>query len=235
MKAVIIAAGLGTRLQPYTFFIPKPMLPIGNKPLLEYIIKWLKGISEVDHIVLCVSYLYRTIEDYFEDGRRFGIKIEYVRSEKLLGTAGQLKTAEKLLNDTFICLNADHIYEFGLNKMIDMHRKSKAFVSMGLLFYKTKLKYSFIDVIEKGDKITAWSEKPEVVGLRNIGCYVIEPEFLKLIPKSKPFGMDDAVKKALFQKKIIKGFRIESGFIDIGDKKSYHDAYKKYVEKLGTI
>ncbi|HYZ51159.1 MAG TPA: sugar phosphate nucleotidyltransferase, partial [Nitrososphaeraceae archaeon] len=79
MKAVILAAGLGTRLQPYTFFIPKPMLPLGNKPLLEHIIDWLKTSSgeRINNVVLCVSYLHRTIEDYFEDGSRFGIKIEY--------------------------------------------------------------------------------------------------------------------------------------------------------------
>ena len=96
MKAVILAAGLGTRLQPYTFFIPKPMLPLGNKPLLEYIIEWLKNDGNIDHIVICVSYLHRTIEDYFEDGNRFGVHIEYAESDRPLATAGQLKTAEKL-------------------------------------------------------------------------------------------------------------------------------------------
>jgi mannose-1-phosphate guanylyltransferase len=251
MKAVILVGGLGTRLQPYTFFIPKPMLPLGNKPLLEHIIEWLKrsssitsnGNSEgvIDHIVLCVSYLHRTIEDYFEDGSRFGIKIDYARSERPLATAGQLKTAEKLLDDTFVCLYGDSVYEFNLGNMIDEHRKSKAFISMALLSYKTKLKYGFIDLDVQdssinNNRITSWTEKPEVSGLINIGCYVIEPEFLKLIPMSSAFGMDDAVRKALEQKRIIKGHKIgESGFIDIGDKKSYLDAYKKYVEKLGKI
>ena len=105
MKAVILAGGLGTRLQPYTFFIPKPMLPLGNKPLLEYIIEWLKNDGDIGHIVICVSYLHRTIEDYFEDGNRFGVHIEYARSERPLATAGQLKTAEKLLeDDSFVCV-----------------------------------------------------------------------------------------------------------------------------------
>lgn len=240
MKAVILAGGLGTRLQPYTFFIPKPMLPLGNKPLLEHIIEWLKrsgdgDVKGIDHIVLCVSYLHRTIEDYFEDGRRFGVKIEYARSERPLATAGQLKTAEKLLNDTFVCLYGDSVYEFDIGKMISEHRKFKAFVSMALLSYKTKLKYGFIDVNGEGNRITNWTEKPEVSGLINIGCYIIEPEFLRLIPKSSIFGMDYAVRKALEQKRIVKGFKIESGFIDIGDKKTYLDAYKKYVEKLGKI
>src|ERR687887_2279392 len=99
MKAVILAGGLGTRLQPYTFFIPKPMLPLGNKPLLEYIIEWLKNEGGIDQIVVCVSYLHRTIEDYFDDGARFGVEIEYARSERPLATAGELKNAEKILDD----------------------------------------------------------------------------------------------------------------------------------------
>lgn len=234
MKAVILAGGLGTRLQPYTFFIPKPMLPLGNKPLLEYIIDWLREQGKATEIVLCVSYLHRTIEDYFEDGGRFGVEIEYARSERPLATAGQLKTAEKLLDETFVCVYGDSIYEFALEKMIKSHKDAHATVSMALLSYSTKMKYGFIDVNGQ-DRVTAWNEKPEISGLINIGCYVMEPDFLKLIPKSGSFGMDDAVRKILEQKKVVKGFKIDSGFIDIGDKKSYLDAYKKYVEKLGKI
>ncbi len=235
MKAVILAGGLGTRLQPYTFFIPKPMLPLGNKPLLEYIIEWLKNAGDIDYIVICVSYLHRTIEDYFEDGNRFGVKIEYARSERPLATAGQLKTAEKLLeDDPFVCVYGDSVYEFNLRKMIRQHKDSKAFVTMALLQYSTKLKYGFID-INGQDRVTSWREKPEISGLINIGSYIMEPQFLKIIPKSASFGMDDAVRKALEQRRTVKGFRIDSGFIDIGDKKSYLDAYKQYVSKLGKI
>ncbi len=236
MKAVILAGGLGTRLQPYTFFIPKPMLPLGNKPLLEYIIEWLKNAGGIDHVVVCVSYLHRTIEDYFEDGGRFGIEIEYARSERPLATAGQLKTAEKLIQDgPFVCVYGDSVYEFNLRKMIRQHKESKAFVSMALMQYSTKLKYGFIDTNGQ-DRVTAWREKPEISGLINIGCYVMEPEFLKIVPKSGAFGMDDAVRKALEQKKTVKGFTIDTtGFIDIGDKKSYLDAYRQFASRLGKI
>jgi len=234
MKAVILAGGLGTRLQPYTFFIPKPMLPLGNKPLLEYIIEWVKNSGGIDNIVVCVSYLHRTIEDYFEDGGRFGVEIEYARSERPLATAGQLKTAEKLLNEPFVCVYGDSVYEFDLRKMIKGHKESKAFVSMAVMAYATKLKYGFID-INNHDKVTSWREKPEISGMINIGSYVIEPEFLTIIPKSGSFGMDDAVRQALEQKKIVKAFKIDGGFIDIGDKKSYLDAYKQYASRLGKI
>ena len=237
MKAVILAGGLGTRLQPYTFFIPKPMLPLGNKPLLEYLVEWLHDSGKIDQIVLCVSYLHRTIEDYFEDGSRFGIEIKYSRSERPLATAGQLKTASGYLNETFVCLYGDSIYEFPLNTMIDNHLNSDTFISMALANYKTKLKYGFIDVSSGEDKlVTGWREKPEVSGLINIGCYVFEPEFLNYIPNSTSFGMDDAVRESINNNKKVKSFIVENeGFIDIGDKKSYLDAYKQYVKKLGKI
>lgn len=235
MKAIILAGGLGTRLQPYTFFIPKPMLPLGNKPLLEHIIEWLKNDdNNIDHIIICVSYLHRTIEDYFEDGSRLGIKIEYARSDRPLATAGQLLTAKKYIDDTFVCVYGDSIYEFSLREMIKEHDSLDAFISMALLSYKTRLKYGFID-INGNNKVTTWNEKPEIKGLINIGCYVMEPEFIDLIPSSNAYGMDDAVRKALDMKKLVNGFKIESGFIDIGDKKSYLQTYKKYVERLGKI
>lgn len=235
MQAVILAGGLGTRLQPYTFFIPKPMLPLGNKPLLEYLVEWVKQLKDIDEVIICVSYLHRTIEDYFEDGGRFGIKISYARSERPLATAGQLKTAEKMLKDRFLCLYGDSIYDFDLAKMVQEHEESKAFLSMALMRYKTKLKYGFIDTDEQANIVTSWREKPEVEGLINIGCYIMEKEFLDMIPQSSTIGMDKIVKDIISQKKIVKAFTVDSGFIDIGDKRSYLDAYKKYVKKLGSI
>ena len=235
MQVVILAGGLGTRLQPYTFFIPKPMLPLGNKPLLEYLIEWIKKLKSIEEVIICVSYLHRTIEDYFEDGGRFGVKITYAHSERPLATGGQLKTAEKMLNNRFICLYGDSVYDFNLEKMVKGHEKSKAFLSMALMKYKTRMKYGFIDTNDKGNIVTAWREKPEVEGLINIGCYIMEREFLKIIPKSSTIGMDKIVKDVIAQKKKVKAFTIESGFIDIGDKRSYLDAYKKYMKKLGSI
>ena len=93
-----------------------------------------------------MSYLHRTIEDYFEDGSRLGIKIEYARSDRPLATAGQLLTAKKYIDDTFVCVYGDSIYEFSLREMIKEHDKLDAFISMALLSYKTRLKYGFIDI-----------------------------------------------------------------------------------------
>jgi len=226
MKAVILAGGLGTRLRPYTKSLPKPMLPLGGKPILEYEIEWARknGIKE---IVLCVSYLRNKIEDYFGDGKKFGVKIEYAVSKKPLATAGQLKTAEKFIDDTFVCLYGDSIYNFSLKNMIKHHKKSKANVTMSLFDYKFNLKYGVIDT-KKNGQVTAWNEKPEFSANINIGCYVMETQVLKLIPKNKQYGMDDVIRKVLSSKKKVSSVISKKGFIDIGDKETYEKTNEEY-------
>ncbi|MBM3904714.1 MAG: nucleotidyltransferase family protein [Thaumarchaeota archaeon] len=233
MKAVILAGGLGTRLQPYTTFLPKPMLPLGEKPLLEHLIEWLRR-NKVDEIVLCVSYLRKTIEGYFEDGARFKVKIEYAIADKPLATAGQLKTAESFVDNTFVCVYGDSVFNFDLKKMIAQHKAKKSFITMSLHQYKTNLKYGVIETAKSG-KVTAWNEKPEIKANINIGCYVMEPGIFSYIPQAKPYGMDDVIKKALAKKKDVGSFIIKNGFIDIGDKASYKKAYQEFREKLGKI
>lgn len=233
MKAVILAGGLGTRLQPYTTFLPKPMLPLGEKPLLEHLIEWIRR-NKIKEVVLCVSYLRKTIEDYFEDGNRFGVKIEYAVANRPLATAGQLKTAESLVDDTFVCIYGDSVFSFNLAKMINQHKTKKSFITMSLHRYTTTIKYGVIETNKSG-KVIAWNEKPQISANINIGCYVMEPGVFGLIPTNKPFGMDDVIKKALIKKKEINSFLIKNGFIDIGDKASYKKAYQEFREKLGKI
>jgi mannose-1-phosphate guanylyltransferase len=233
MKAVILAGGLGTRLQPYTTFLPKPMLPLGDKPLLEHLINWTSK-NGVKSIVLCVSYLRKSIQDYFEDGEQFGVNIEYAISNKPLATAGQLKTAEELLDDTFVCMYGDSIFNFNLRKMIGQHKKQKSFITMSLHEYKTNLPYGVIETTKTG-KVIAWNEKPEIKANVNMGCYVMEPEIMNLIPKDIPYGMDDVVKKAMNKGKLVSSVISKNGFLDIGNKASYKKANQEYLQKLGKI
>ena len=233
MKAVILAGGLGTRLQPYTTFLPKPMLPLGEKPILEHLVDWIRK-NGIKSVVLCVSYLRKTIEDYFEDGKKFGVNIEYAISNKPLATAGQLKTAEKFIDDTFVCLYGDSIFDFSLRNMIKQHKKKKAFVTMSLNEYKTNLPYGVIET-SKNSKVISWNEKPEIKANINMGCYIMESKVLNFIPKNKPYGMDDVIKKSMDKKKLVSSFLTKKGFIDIGNKTSYKKAYQEYIQKLGKI
>ena len=231
MKAVILAGGLGTRLRPLTIKTPKPMLPLGKKPILEHIIEWNKK-NGVKSFVLCVSYLRERIEDYFGDGEKFGVNIEYAISNKPLATAGQLKTAEEFIDDTFVCVYGDSIFNFNLKNMIKQHKTKKSFVTMGLNEYKTNLEYGVINT-SKTNKVVSWEEKPEIKANINMGCYVMEPGVLKNIPKNKPYGMDDLIIKAMNKKKLVSGFITKNGFTDIGNKESYKQAKQEYIEKIG--
>jgi mannose-1-phosphate guanylyltransferase len=209
------------------------MLPLGEKPILEHLVDWTRK-NGIKSVVLCVSYLRKTIEDYFEDGKRFGVNIEYAISKKPLATAGQLKTAEKFIDDTFVCIYGDSIFDFSLRNMIKQHKKKKAFVTMSLNEYKTNLPYGVIET-SKNSKVISWNEKPEIKANINMGCYVMEPEVLNFIPKNKPYGMDDVIKKSMKKKKLVNSFLTKKGFIDIGNKTSYKKAYQEYIQKLGKI
>ncbi len=229
MKAVILAGGLGTRLRPLTLKTPKPMLPLGKKPILEHLINWNKK-NGVKSIVLCVSYRKEKIQKYFKDGKKFGVNIEYAVSKKPLATAGQLKTAEEFIDDTFVCIYGDSIFDFSLKNMIKQHVKKKSFATMSLYEYKTNLAYGVINTSKKG-RVISWDEKPEIKANINIGCYVMEPDIFKYIPKNKPYGMDDLIKKALINKKLINSFVTKKGFLDIGNKESYKQANEKFTKK----
>ena len=231
MKSVIIAGGLGTRLRPLTNKTPKPMLPLGDKPILEHLIDWNKK-NGVNSIVLCVSYLREKIENYFGDGKKFGVNIEYAVSTKQLATAGQLKTAEEFIDDTFVCMYGDSVFDFSLRSMIKHHKTKKAFITMGLGEYKTNLEYGVIETSKTG-RVLKWNEKPEIKVNINMGCYVMEPKVFSLIPKNKSYGMDDVIKKAMNKKKIVSSISTKNGFIDIGNKESYKIACQKHIEKQG--
>ncbi|MBI2126379.1 MAG: nucleotidyltransferase family protein [Thaumarchaeota archaeon] len=233
MRGVILAGGLGTRLRPYTLFLPKPMLPLGDRPIIEHLIEWLKKNGITD-LTICVGYLRKIIEEYFEDGKELGVSITYARANRPLGTAGQLRSAESLIKDRFVCLYGDSIIDFNLKDAIRFHEKKKALATMILMEYKTNLKYGFIDLDGEG-RVKEWNEKPEYRGLINVGCYIMEKKFLKYIPEGKMYGMDVAFRNAIDAGERIYGYPTKGVFIDIGDRKSYASAYEKYLSELGKI
>lgn len=225
MKSVILAGGLGTRLLPHTKTCPKPMLPLGKKPILEHLIEWNRGHGVRD-VVLCVSHMGGQVRRHFGDGSGFGVTIEYASSKRRLETAGQLKTAERFLDGTFACMYGDSLFGFDLNRMIRQHKKGGAVATIGTYKYRYRLPYGVIGSSKAG-RVTSWEEKPERMAEINMGCYVMEPEFLKYIPKSVPYGMDRAIKRAMRGAKV-QAFHTSAGFEDIGDAISYERARARY-------
>lgn len=230
---MVLAGGLGTRLRPYTLFLPKPLLPVGPKPILEHILDWLKA-NDVRDVVLATGYLGRMIEQYFGDGGDFGVRIEYARSDRPLGHAGQLKSAEGLLPETFVCLYGDAILDFNLKKLLDFHDKKGSFLTMALMKYETKMKYGVISTNTEG-RISKWKEKPVIASDINIGCYVMEKKFLSYIPRGEVYGMKEAFKSVMKDEKAVYALRVKGEFTDIGDIAAHKEADRAYIARYGKI
>lgn len=228
---MILAGGLGTRLRPYTFLLPKPMLPVGPKPIMEHILEWLRGAGITD-VVVSTGYLSKMLQDYFGDGRAQGVKIVYATSPHPMGTAGQLKAAESKIRKRFVCVYGDALLNFDLTEAIDYHIRKKATATMVLMKYSTEMKYGFMETDRDG-KLTEWKEKPKFSGYINVGCYVMEKSFLKFIPPGRIYEMNDAFREAKSGGAKLYAIRVDGSFLDIGDRKSYKAANELYTKNMG--
>lgn len=229
MKAVILAGGIGKRMRPYTKTTPKPMLLLGKKPILEHIIKWTTKAGIRD-IVLCVSYMHKSIERYFGDGSKLGVNIEYAITDRPMSTAGQLRSASKLVDSTFVCVYGDSIFDHSLRAMIMQHTRTRAAITIATSRHTTQIPYGVIRTTSKGG-VTAWDEKPETVSLINAGCYVLEPAVFSLIARNRPVGMDQTVRKAILQKMKVMSYVMRQDFIDVGNVESYKAARARFNAK----
>jgi mannose-1-phosphate guanylyltransferase len=230
---VVLAGGLGTRLRPYTLLLPKPMLPVGTKPILAHILEWLKteGITEV---IVSTGYLGKMIEDYFGDGAELGVNISYATSRLPLGTAGQLKAAEPRIRGRFVCLYGDAMLDFNLREAIDFHERKRAAATMVLMKHNVEMKYGFMKTDKEG-RLTEWREKPRISGYINVGCYVMERSFLKYIPAGKVYGMKETFEEAKADGAKLYAVKMVGEFIDIGDRRSYKEANDVYLKKIGKV
>ncbi len=230
---MVLAGGLGTRLRPYTFLVPKPMLPVGPKPILEHILEWLKENGVTD-VIISTGYLGKMIQDHFGTGKDLGVKIEYATSPRPLGTAGQLKAAESKVRGRFVCVYGDALLEMDLRSVIEFHARHRALATMTLMKHSTELRYGFIETDGEG-RLVEWKEKPTITGYINVGCFVMEKTFLSLIPPGVMYGMKETFDEAMKNGARLYGLRVEGHFTDIGDRQSYREANDAFVKKMGKV
>ena len=207
------------------------MLPVGPKPIMEHLLEWLKrwGITDV---VVSTGYLGKMLQEYFGDGKEWGVEISYATSPHPLGTAGQLKAAEAKVRGRFVCLYGDQLLDFNLGKAIAFHEKKRAAATMVLMKYHTELKYGFMETDSDG-RLTEWKEKPTISGYINVGCYVMERSFLRYIKGGRVYEMNEAYNEAKAKGPRIYAVKVEGTFTDIGDRKSYKDANDLYTKGMG--
>ncbi len=190
MKAVIQAGGKGTRLRPYTSVLPKPLMPIGARPVLELLLKWLRR-NGITQIYVTTGYLGHLIRSYCGDGGQWNISITYTQEHEPLGTIGPLSMLRDNLDCTFIVLNGDVLTDLDLNAFINAHRRHGGLLTVATTTRSLKMDYGVID----GDagRITRFMEKPTLTNSVSMGVYCMEPEILDLIPGGVPFGFDNLV------------------------------------------
>jgi len=194
MKAMLLTAGRGTRLRPLTDRVPKCMLPIGGKPLLEYNIDWLRNYGVTD-ILINLHYLPHVITDHFGDGSKWGVRITYSLEKQILGTAGGVKKVADLFDYTFFVWYGDNLSTCDLGRLLQFH-KAKGGVLTIALFHREDVTRSGIIGLAEDDRVVRYLEKPgqqEIFSQWvNAGIMVLEPEVLGCIPSDRPadFGRD---------------------------------------------
>lgn len=226
MKAVILAGGKGTRLAPYTTVFPKPLVPLGHRPILEIILRQLVhyGFKEA---VLSVGYLAELIQAYFQNGARpDGLALSYVKESKPLGTAGPLADIPGL-DDTFLVMNGDVLTSLDFQSLIEHHRRSGAMLTIATHQKKVKVDLGVIET-DAQDRVTGYLEKPETCHRVSMGIYVYQPEVLHYIEPDAYLDFPDLVNRLLQAGEKVVGCPVDAYWLDIGR----HDDYAKAQEEF---
>ncbi|MBP2031422.1 mannose-1-phosphate guanylyltransferase [Clostridium algifaecis] len=228
MKALLLAGGRGTRLKPLTDRIPKPMVPIMGKPLLERTILKLKKCG-VNEIVISTCYKSDFIKAYIGNGEKLGLKVNYISEDIPLGTGGAIKNAEKFFNDTFIILNSDIVCNVPYDKFINYHKNKHAAVSIAMTEVADPSQYGVIE-FDKNNYITAFKEKPKKGESNsrwiNAGIYVFEPGVLDEIPKNEVVSIEKQTYPLLLNKGYkMSAYKYSDYWLDIGTIKKYMKAH----------
>lgn len=224
-KVVLMAGGLGTRLSPLTDTTPKPMLHVGNKPILETIIENFAKYGYTD-IILSVSYKSHIIEEYFGDGSAFGVKIEYVHESKRMGTAGALALMRDRLSEPFFVMNGDLLTNVNFGHMHDYHLSHHAVATMAVREYDFQVPYGVVNVHD--GRITSIEEKPTHKFFVSAGIYMLSPQILQLIPDDEFFDMPTLFEKLIAEKSNAISFPIREYWLDIGRMSDYEKANDEY-------
>ena len=232
MKAVILAGGLGTRLKPFTEIIPKPLLPIGEKSVLEIQIDRLNryGFNE---IYLATNYKSEYIENYFGDGSRYGVKLKVSKEEKPLGTAGPVLLLKNELTEPFIVMNGDILSLIDFAELYNFALSQKSLLTISIK--KEITPFAFGNIFFEGDYVTGIQEKPDIVMYILAGIYVMKPEIFQLFPEDEYFGMDFLIKKMLDMNESISKFDHKDYWLDIGRLNDYEEAQEAYKTHFNGV
>ncbi len=214
MKAIVLAGGLGTRLRPLTFSIPKPLIPVGERPILEILVENLKSHG-VEDIYLAVGYRADLIETHFQDGGAFGVNIHYSREKKRLGTAGPVRLARDRfgIEEPVLVMNADIITNLNFRALHQWHKDKNAVITVGVRWFDHAVPFGVVET--DGDLITSIVERPAQSHQINCGIYVVNPDVVDLSPLDEEFYMPDFIQAAMKEGHTVCGYEIREKWVSI--------------------
>jgi dTDP-glucose pyrophosphorylase len=220
VTAVIMAGGFGTRLRPLTEHAPKPMLPIANRPLLEWIIEGLRDAG-IRKIIVTTYYMADIIRDHLKDGSEFGVEITYIHEEKLSGTAGALALVDDW-NQYLLVINGDILTRVDFRSMFDYHQEHHADLSVALREYHLQIPYGVIEMDER--RVAAIKEKPTQNFYVNAGIYILSPSVQPYMTPGEFLDMPELIKRMMADQRTVTGFPIHEYWLDIGQLEQYEQA-----------
>jgi len=224
-QAVVLAGGLGSRLRPFTQIIPKPLLPVGDRSVLEIQIAHLRE-SGVKEVFLATGYKSPLFESYFGDGSKFGVTLHYSFEDKPLGTAGPLSLIKDKLRAPFVVLNGDILTNLDFGRAIRFHEEQGCWFTV--ISKQVIFPTSYGSLVREGPRVIAMEEKPDLRIEVMTGIYVLSPEALGLIPTNEKFGMDQLVHAFIAKRFPIACYRMEEYWLDIGRMEDYEKAVTQY-------
>ena len=233
MQAVLLAGGLGTRLAPYTTILPKPLIPVGEMPILEIIIRQLRKAG-FDQIEIATGYLSGLIEAYFTDGARWDVRIRYHREHERLGTAGPIAFLEQYLEPTFLFMNGDVLTDLDFGELYRTHIESGALLSTAT--YKRSFTLSLGSIV-RGDTggIVDYIEKPTYTFECSAGIYAANRDIVAHIERSRPFDMPELVRRLIDKSASVRPHPITGFWLDIGTPDDYRQAVEKYADSFASM
>ncbi|MFZ2489565.1 MAG: sugar phosphate nucleotidyltransferase [Anaerolineae bacterium] len=232
MHAIILAGGKGRRLRPYTTVLPKPLMPLGDMPIIEVVLRQLAahGFHEV---TIAVGYLAELLMAYCGDGSKFGVRIRYSREEEPLGTAGPLALIDGL-DDSFLVLNGDVLTSLDLAALIQQHRSSGAVATIATHQRQQQINYGIIENDAAG-QVTAYIEKPTYHYQVSMGIYALEPTVLRCIARGQYLDLPDLVRQLMGDGERVLAYPFDGYWMDIGRHDDYEQAAEEFEKMLPVL
>jgi dTDP-glucose pyrophosphorylase len=217
VRAVIMGGGFGSRLGQLTENIPKPMLPVGDRPLLELIVQQLRDAG-INQLGVTTHYKGEVIRDYFGNGADFGVELSYIQEDEPLGTAGSLGLLD-VGEELVLVVNGDVLTRIDYRSVVDFHREHGADITIALRQHELTVPYGVVDT--EGVTVTSIAEKPVIRNFISAGVYLLDPSVCRLVPRGEPMDMPDVISKVIEQSGCVVGFPVREAWLDIGHLADY--------------